>query len=170
MDTLRRLLFGILLCLLQVLVFSRIHLFGYATPLIYVYFVVKIPRAYPRGLTLLWCFALGLIIDMFADTPGVAAASMTLAGMVQPYLIELFLPREAAPDMKVGIKSMEWGNFVSFTFILVAIYCLVFFAIESFSVAHWQYVVLCMASSTLLTLVLILACEMLANPAKARQA
>ena len=164
LDNLRRLLFGILLCLLQALVFSHIRLFGYATPLLYVYFAIKIPRGYPRGLTLLWCFAVGLVVDMFADTPGVAAASMTLIGLVQPYLLELFLPRDAEPDMPVGIYSMEWGKFTSFSFLMVAIYCLVFFSIEAFSVAHWQYLAICFASSTLLTLTLILACEMLAHP------
>ena len=169
MEILRRLLFGILLCLLQALVFSHIRLFGYAMPLFYVYFVVKIPRAHPRGLTLLWCFALGLVVDMFADTPGVAAASMTLLGMVQPYLIEMFLPREAEADMIAGVSSMEWGKFTSFTLLVVTLYCLVFFALEAFSFAHWQYLAICMASSALLTLVLILTCEMLLNPAKARQ-
>lgn len=164
MDTLRRLLFGILLCLLQALVFSHIRLFGYATPLLYVYFAIKIPRGYPRGLTLLWCFAIGLTVDMFADTPGVAAFSMTLIGLVQPYLLELFLPRDAEPDMPVGYLSMEWGKFASFSLLMVTIYCLVFFTVEAFSVTHWQYMAVCFASSTLLTLTLILACEMLAHP------
>ena len=88
-DSLRRLLAFVLFFLAQALVLNRIQLFHCATPLLYVYFVVMFPRAYPRWAALLWSFALGLTVDMFSNTPGVAAASMTLIGFLQPYLIEL---------------------------------------------------------------------------------
>ena len=65
-DSLKRLLYFVLLCLTQVLVLNRIHLFGYATPLLYVYFVLLFPRNYPKWALLLWCFALGLVNDTFS--------------------------------------------------------------------------------------------------------
>ena len=51
------------LVLAQALVFNYIHLFGYATVLLYVYFVVMFPRNYPRWAILLWSFFLGLSAD-----------------------------------------------------------------------------------------------------------
>ena len=77
-DALRRALIFVVLCLTQVLVFNHIHLFSYATVLLYVYFVVMFPRNYPRWAILLWSFFLGLAVDMFSSTPGMAAASLTL--------------------------------------------------------------------------------------------
>ena len=64
----------VVLCAAQALVFNRIHLFGCATPLIYIYMIMKLRRNYPQWGALLWSFALGLTIDAVSNTPGVAAA------------------------------------------------------------------------------------------------
>lgn len=54
--------------LAQTLVLGSIHLFGYATPMLYVYFVLLFPRNYPKWGILLWSFCMGLVIDMFFNT------------------------------------------------------------------------------------------------------
>ena len=61
--------------------------------------------------------------------------------------------------MPVGIYSMEWGKFTSFSFLMVAIYCLVFFILEAFSFFDWQLWLLRAVCSSALTLVLMLAVE-----------
>ena len=77
-DILKRTLMLIVFCLVQVMVLNRIHVFNCATPLLYVYFAIMFPRSYPKWAIMLWCFALGVVIDAFSNTPGVASASMTL--------------------------------------------------------------------------------------------
>lgn len=158
-DYLRRLFICIIVCLLQVLVFDRIWLFNVATPLMVVYFIIALPRGYPRWGALLWSFFLGLAVDMFRNTPGVTAAALTIVGMVQPYLIELFLPRDAEPDIKSSARSLGVWHFLSLASILVVIFCLVFFALEFFTFAAWLYCLQCASASALLTLVLIMAFE-----------
>lgn len=158
-DTFRRILLFIVLCLAQALVFSRIHLFHCATPLVYVYFVIVLPRGTARWAALLWSFALGLCIDMFSNTPGLAAASMTLIGMIQPPLLELFLPRDAESDMPSSIKTLTFSKFLSLAAILVFIYCLVFFTIEVFSFSHILFWLNSVIGSMLLTLIMILTFE-----------
>ena len=69
----RRLLLYAVLVLAQALVLNHIHLFGYATPLLYVYFVVSFPRNYPKWGIFLWSFLLALNLDAFSNTPGVSA-------------------------------------------------------------------------------------------------
>ena len=76
-DFFKRLGWFALFFLAQVIVLGRIHLFHYATPLFYVYFVAMFPRNYPKWSVLLWSFLLGLIIDIFSNTPGLAASVMT---------------------------------------------------------------------------------------------
>ena len=44
----------VILALLQVLVFSRIHLFGYATAYIYLIFLLKLPRHTSTNALMLW--------------------------------------------------------------------------------------------------------------------
>jgi rod shape-determining protein MreD len=158
-DILRRLAILLLMALAQVLVFNHIHLFGYAMPMLYVYFAIIIPRGYPRWATLLWCFALGLIIDLFSNTPGVSAGALTLIGLLQPYVIELFIPREAPATMDVSMKTMEPSKFVSMASFLTFVHALTFFSLEMFSFTDWLTWGLCVVGSTLLTLLLLLALE-----------
>jgi len=147
------------LCLAQALVLNRIQLFHCATPLLYVYFVLTFRRGYPKWAILLWSFVMGLTIDMFANTPGVATGSLTLIGALQPYVLELFLPHEADEHMPVKAAVMGWGNFVTYTFLLVLLFCLVFFSLETFSFFNWLHWLECIGGSTLLTIVLILTLE-----------
>ena len=86
----------VLLCIVQILVLNNIHLFGCATPLLYVMFVLSFNRNYPRWAILLWCFTLGLVIDISSNTPGLAAGTMTLLGLLQPYILIQFIPRDSA--------------------------------------------------------------------------
>lgn len=145
----------------QVLVFNRIQLFHCATPLLYVYFALMFPRGYPRWAILLWCFVMGLCIDVFSNTPGVASASMTLISMLQPYLLELFLPRDAEDNVESSAKSLGTGKFATLTAIIVTIYCLVFYALEAFNFIYWLYWLECLGGSALLTIVLIMTLESL---------
>jgi rod shape-determining protein MreD len=158
-DALRRALIFVVLCLTQVLVFNHIHLFGYATVLLYVYFVVMFPRNYPRWAILLWSFFLGLAVDMFSSTPGMAAASLTLTGFLQPYLLELFLPREAPENMKSALSTLGFTKFLTLASILVFVQCLLFFTIESFSFFNWLQWLLNVIGSTVLTVILLMALE-----------
>ena len=158
-DFLRRLFVCIIVCLLQVLVFNRIFLFDVAMPLMVVYFIIAMPRGYPRWGTLLWSFFLGLTVDMFRNTPGVTAAALTIVGMVQPYLIELFLPRDAEPDIKSSARSLGVWHFLSLAVILVVIFSLVFFALEAFTFGAWLWCLECAGASALLTIALIMAFE-----------
>ena len=147
------------LVLAQALVFNHIHLFGYATVLLYVYFVIMIPRNYPRWATLLWSFTLGLCVDMFADTPGMATASLTLIGFLQPFLLELFLPREASDNIRSSMVTLGFTKFFTLAFVLVFIHCLLFFTIEAFGFFNWQAWLLNIGSTTVLTMMVLMALE-----------
>ena len=154
-----RLVMFVVLLLVQVLVLNHVWLFNVATPLMVVYFIIALPRGYPRWGALLWSFFIGLAVDMFRNTPGVTAAALTIVGMVQPNLIELFLPRDAEPDIKASARTLGVWHFLSLATILVVIFCLVFFALEAFTFAAWLYCLQCAGASALLTLNLIMAFE-----------
>jgi len=158
-DILQRLAILLVLTLAQALVFNHIHFFGCAMPLLYVYFAIVIPRGYPRWATLLWCFVLGLSVDLFSNTPGAAAGAMTLIGLLQPYVLELFIPREAPANMKVSMKLMGPAKYISLAAFLTFVYCLVFFSLEMFSFVDWMTWGSCVVGSTLITLLLLLAFE-----------
>lgn len=157
----RRLLLYAVLVLAQALVLNHIHLFGYATPLLYVYFVVSFPRNYPKWGILLWSFLLGLNVDAFSNTPGVAASAMTLIGLLQPYVLELFMQRDSEDDFQPSINSMGSGKYVYFTLLLTFIYCIVFFTVEMFTFFNWLQWILNILTSTLLSLLFIVVIDSL---------
>lgn len=160
-ELFRRLLLYAVLVLAQALVLNHIHLFGYATPLLYVYFVISFPRNYPKWGILLWSFLLGLNVDAFSNTPGVAASAMTLIGLLQPYVLELFMQRDSEDDFQPSINSMGAGKYIYFTLLLTFIYCIVFFTVEMFTFFNWLQWILNILTSTLLSLLFIVVIDSL---------
>lgn len=159
LDILRRLIIFLLLCVAQALVLGRIHLLGIATPLPYVWFALTFPVSAPKWATLSWCFLLGLAIDTFANTPGVAAASMTLIAALQPYWVRLFIPDDAPEAFCPSLHNVSLGKYLAYSIPLVLLYCLVYFSVDMFSFFHWQLWLECIGSSFLLTYILLLTIE-----------
>lgn len=157
MDSLKHLTIVVLLCAAQVLLFNNIHLLGYATPLPYVYVVLHFRRDCPRWAMLLWAFAIGMVIDIFSNTPGVAAATMTLVAMLRPLLLEPFVPRDSEPSLAPGYRSLGALRFVCCAILTTLLYCMVFFALDIFDPAAWMQWVRCTVGSTIVTTVLVLA-------------
>lgn len=159
LDFLHRLIAFIILALVQGLVLNHVHLFDVATPMVYVFFVLTFRRNSFRAGMLIWSFLLGLVVDIFSNTPGVGAASMTLMAFIQPYLLFLIMPRDSAEDMEVSMTTLGMARFTYFTLIVSFLFCLVFFTLEVFSFNHWLYWLECVGGSWGLTFVLILVVE-----------
>lgn len=159
MEHIERVITLVMLLLIQVLILNNIHLFQVATPLLYVLFVITFRRGMPKWMILTYSFLLGLLLDIFTNTPGLAAGTMTLIAVIQPYLLETLTPRDSAENMRVSVSTMGFSKFVTFSAILVGIYCVVFFALEAFNFFDWQMWLLRAVSSALLTLLFVLAIE-----------
>lgn len=152
----------ILLFFLQILVFNHIHLFGYATPMPYVYFMLLLPSSTPRWASIAIGFALGLTVDIFTNTPGMAAAALCFVGLVSQPLLNLFAPRDREDDVILpSAATMEWTGFLKYAICLTVLHCAIFFAIESFTIRDWQNLLLYIAGSAALTLLFIIAFELL---------
>lgn len=158
-ELINRLVMFVALFVAQVLILNHVHLLGVGTPLLYVYFAITFRRNFPKWLVLVSCFLLGLLIDVFSNTPGLAACTMTLVALAQTYLIELVAPRDSAEDLEASAKVLGLTKFVTLSALLTLLYCLVFFALEAF---NFFDVLLWLARSVIsfvLTMVLILAVE-----------
>ena len=158
---LRHLGWLLLLLALQTLVFGHIHLMGYATPMIYVLFAAGMRLGIGRAEALLWCFAMGLAVDIFALTPGLAVASMTVLGLIQPPLFELLLPKDAVENCTPRFGVLTDWHYIEYLFILTFIHNLVFFSIEACTLAHWHDSLMRLLASTALTLIIIIPMEKL---------
>lgn len=83
----------VILAFIQVLIFSQIHLFGYATAHIYLIFLLKLPRFTSRNEQMLWAFLFGLVVDIFGNTPGINACAATAMAFARGYILESFTQR-----------------------------------------------------------------------------
>lgn len=158
-DLLKRAALFIVLVLAQAIVLGRIHLFDCATPLIYVYFVTMFPRNYPKWAVLLWSFLMGLLIDTFTNTPGLASASLTLLAVLQPYYYELFVPRDSAESLQPSLANLGPTKYSYYVVVMVLFYCMVFYALELFTFFNLMEWMMNVVGSSLITLALIYTFE-----------
>jgi rod shape-determining protein MreD len=158
-DLLKRLGWFMVFLFVQVMVLGRIHLFGVATALLYVYFILQTTPNYPKWGSLLWAFFLGLFIDIFSNTPGLAAASLTAVAAVQPYWLKIFLTQDASDHFVPSFRTLGPVKYIHYSLPLVLLFCLLLFTLEQFSFFQAGYWLGCILGSTLLTMALILTFE-----------
>lgn len=158
-DTIKYILGALILLAAQVLVLNNIHLFGCATPLLLVYLLIILPADTPRWLSLTTGFILGIVSDIFSNTPGVATTSMTTMAFLQPFLLPLFISRDAPESLSPSMSSLGNMKFLLYSFILILLYCFLFFALEGFTFFHIGQWAIFAGASTVLTFLLMLTIE-----------
>lgn len=148
----------VVLVLCQVVVFNHICLFEVAIPLVFVYFLLKLPITLGVNWVLTLSFLLGLTIDLFSNTQGMNALACTVTGILRLPVLRLYVPRQddiANPVPSVG--NLGAAAFMKYAATTVTIYCTLFFTIEAFAFFDVIRLVLRILSSALLTFVIILA-------------
>ena len=146
------------LVLLQVLILNNVHIAGYATPFLYIYFILKFNSGTSRNELMLWAF-FGLTIDVFSDTPGMNAAATVLLAFLRPSLLRLFTPRDNQDNLVPSFKSMGITPFLKYTTASVFIHSLALLSIEFFSFSGIWLLLLRVALCTVLTVTCIVAVE-----------
>ena len=158
-ELVNRLVMFVSLLVVQVLILNHVHFLGVGTPLLYVYFAITFRRSFPKWLVLVSCFLLGLMVDTFSNTPGLASSVMTITGLAQCYLMELIAPRDSAEDMAASMKTLGFSKFSTLSGLLTLLYCMLFFALEAFNFFDILMWLARSLVSAVLTMVLILAIE-----------
>ena len=154
-------LFFIML-LLQVLICNHIAIFNVAVPIIFIYFIIRLPISIGQGWLFTLSFLLGLIVDICADTPGVNALSCTLLAALKKPIYYAYVPKDdKTMDLIPTISSLGVATYCKFLVTLIGIYCILVFSIEYFSFADVKEVVILSASSCLLTFITLLAIDCL---------
>ena len=149
----------LVLLVVQALVLNNIHLFGFATPLLYVYAIIGVRRDFPRWALLIMAFLLGLGIDVFSNTPGVAVCSLTPLAFVQPVFLKLFLSHDSADDFAPTVYSLGLARYTYYASMLTVLFCIVFYTLEMFTFFNWILWFECIGGSAVLTLLVVLVID-----------
>lgn len=147
----------VVLILIQVLVLNNMNLGGYMHPYIYVLFILLLPARINRSLLLIIAFITGLTIDYFANTLGLHASASVFMAYLRPGTINLFFRNyEFASEEEPGPKSIGFGGFSKYTFVLVFAHQLILFYLEVLSFNNFFHTFTRVALSTILTTAIIL--------------
>lgn len=163
-QTITMALLFVVLILVQVLICNHIMLFNVAVPFIFIYFILRLPVGMSRILLLTLAFVMGLLIDVFSDTPGVNSLASTLLAMMKRPVFYAYVPRDDKTKIIVpSIASVGWQNYSKFALTMSALFCFIAFSIEYFSFAGIQDILILTAGSAVLTFALIIAVDSLIN-------
>ena len=150
-NLLRGLIYFVVLVLIQVLILNNIHFLRVATPFLYLYFIIKMPVGTSRDVVVLSSFLIGLVIDMFSNTPGMHAAACTLAGFIREPLIRFFMGKDLPEGIYPSYKTFGYGGFFR--------YVLTLFLIESLTLFDPLFLAIRIGASVVTTTLLICTIE-----------
>lgn len=160
-ENLKRFAQLLVLLALQVLLMNHIHVMGYGVPLVYVTLLLYVPVNANRIATLMWAFAMGFLVDMFSNTPGLSAASLTFAAMFQPGWLKMLTPKDALEDMTPNYHTMGVWNHLRYLTFLLFLHHLAYYLLESFSFYNLMDLGMAFGCSLLMSWIVIVVLETL---------
>ena len=158
-KTIARAGYFVLLSLAQVIIFSQIHLFGYATACIFLIFLLKLPRHTTRNETMIWGFLFGIVTDIFCNTPGIHSAAATAMAFTRRYILAAFTHKGLPDDIVPGARTLKWGGYIVYATLCTSIFFALLFLLELFTVRHLDTLLISTTASIVLTMVFVVVAE-----------
>ncbi len=148
----------------QAVVFNHICLFGVAVPLVFIFFILRLPLSTGPNALLTLGFILGLTVDIFSDTPGMNALDCTILAALRNPLLHLYSPREDDITNPVpSMKSLGTSVYLKYAITATTLYCALYFILESFTFFELRQLAMRIAASTLLTFIIIICLDSLTS-------
>ena len=155
----RRFFQFILLILLQITLFDKIYLFGYAVPLLYIYFIIKLPGNMNHSRVLFLSATLGLCVDWFNCTLGMNMLACVVIGGFRNIFLDWLAPRDLFEDYTPSFHLFGVWPFLRYVSIMTLLHHTILFISESLSFFDPLALFFRIAGSVILTIILIFAFE-----------
>ncbi len=124
----------IFLIFLQVVIINNIELNYFVSPILIVFFVLALPMNTPNWLLLIASFLMGLTLDAFMNTPGIASFSLVTTASLRPILLRILQPRDGYQiDDMPNVQKLGWAWFMRYAVALVLVFHLLYFTILGIS-------------------------------------
>ncbi len=146
----------IVLVFFQVFMLNNIQLSGFINPYFYVLFILLLPFETPGWLLLTLGFLLGLIIDLFSNTPGLHASATVFMAFLRPLVLDYFAPRDGyVPGTFPRIFHYGFGWFFQYSAILILAHHFFLFYIEVFRISDFFLTLSRVILSSIFTIFLV---------------
>ena len=152
----------IILITAQIMICNHILLFHVASPIIFIYFILRLPMSISPNLLYTLSFLLGFCVDVFSDTPGVNSLSCTLLAILRKPVFRAYNSHdEEAMHRSPDLASLGIAVFSKYLFSMTLIYCVISFSLEYLSLFNLQEAMIRAIASTLLSFVVLLGIDSL---------
>lgn len=149
----------ILLVTIQVLALNNVQFLGYINPYIYILFIFSLPVQLNRHVTLLLGFVLGIIIDMFTNTPGMHAFATVLISFLRSGTIRIFTSLEEGSNPTPSFYTFGVAAYIKYVTTLVVIHHAALFILEAFSLTDIKLVFIKILLNSAVTIFIILGIQ-----------
>jgi rod shape-determining protein MreD len=155
----------ILLIAAQVVVFNNINLFGYINPYPYILFIILYPINTNHQRLLIASFFLGLLLDVFANSGGIHAASCLILANFRPSILKFSF------GVSYEYQTIRINDRLSpekLTFILISVFThhLILFLLEYFKFVFIFDALLRTLATTIFTLLMCILIIYIFKPNK----
>ena len=143
---------------------NHICIFGIAIPLVYIYFIVRLPINLSVNWVMTLAFFLGLTIDIFSNTQGMNALACTITAVVRRPIFSLYFAREDDLANPIpSIRTLGTGIYIKYLLSIVLVFNIILFFIQSFTLSNIVLTLLRIVASTILSTLLIFGIDSLDN-------
>lgn len=152
----------IALVLAQVSICNNILLFGVATPIVIIYFIIRMRVGLNINWAMTLAFAIGLVTDIFSDTLGMNSLCCTILSVLRKPVLLAYMQRDdSLGEIIPTLGTLGILTYGKYLLSMVLIYCIMLFGIEYFSPLRIVDIIVAALSSTLLTFLILLAVDSL---------
>lgn len=149
----------ILLLLAQVFILNNIRFLGFINPYIYVLFIFLLPVKFPRWISLLLAFVLGLMLDVFSNTYGIHAFTSVLIAFLRNPVINMYTSIEEGANPTPSFYTFGVVPFIKYVSTLVILHHSVLLFLEVFSFDGFGDTLIRIVLNSLVTILIILGIQ-----------
>ena len=145
---------------IQLLVLNNVYMVGFVVPVVYIYFIMKLPFGTKRLVVLFLSFIIGATIDVFVGTYGIHAAAATLTGACRHIFLKLsFGENEEDRENAPSIKGKGFYPFLGYAVALSSIHIAALFMLENIGFQYHFMLLFRVLASVAVSLFLIILFE-----------
>lgn len=162
METLKIIFRFIWVLAIDLFLLRQVHFGAYIMPVLFPWLLLTMPLKTPRVKMLLMAFFTGLTVDLFMNTGGINAMSLTTATFIRPALLPLFFSSEDFDEnLRPAINVPDFRRFLFFSFLFLLIFHLCWHTVMVARFSGIPVILLRTFSGTIQGLIIILVWEML---------
>lgn len=160
----------IIILLVQVLVLDDIHIHAFSilgvpifSVMLYPLAIIILPVHLHHWIVMIIAFVLGIVVDLFSNTPGLHASALVLMAYIRPYLLNLFFQQNIKElgTISPTLFQMGFKSFFLYLFFTISIHHVWYYLFQIWSLGNVHIVIIKSIVSIILTMMLCIFTQLI---------